>query len=208
MSKHPMIEFKPDDFNDLAMGSYPDGMRFREAAAMFANAKLEKLLSSAKVIEGCDGAWEESWHRGYRPTHQALLLNIQPIEPCKHEADLNETWQNADGTLRYFCKHCKVEVEPIWGAHMTQTFEASLQAIRQRMEAAKISPTGHDAHIRLDYYAVTDIARLLNVIERQREFAKDAIYAIGMELKQTADDILAAQKAYDAELAQLMESGE
>lgn len=80
--------FRPEDFNGLCNYSYP------AFAADMANAKLER---EGKIVYGSPNGrshtfvpgiiWNTHDDKTGRDTHKALLINIEPIEVCKHEKE-------------------------------------------------------------------------------------------------------------------------
>jgi hypothetical protein len=107
--------FKPEDFKcsyEFRSG-YPIQMnKFEtigglsaEQAAEQANAKLER--ESRIVIGSPETNWDEAGNK--IETHKALLINIEPIEKCKHNVDdLVYSIQDKTGT-NIMCYACKTK---------------------------------------------------------------------------------------------------
>ena len=103
--------FKPEDFGNL----YLDEVQ-KTAACSYANAKLEregKVVYGNNKIELGTSMWTA---QATRDTHQALLINIEPIEKCEHpkeKVDLERgtlSWTNERG-IHYLCE-CGAKMKP------------------------------------------------------------------------------------------------
>lgn len=75
--------FKPKDFELVKIYPHEEALI---SIANLANAKLER---KGKVVYASDLSVVE-WYSEtpeFKPTHKALLINIEPIEKCKHPAE-------------------------------------------------------------------------------------------------------------------------
>lgn len=74
--------FKPEDFNY----DNPIGIYSYEKMAELANAKLEREGKVMRNTSINGDVFNQGWStaRTYGDTHQALLINIEPIEKCTH----------------------------------------------------------------------------------------------------------------------------
>ncbi len=95
------------------------GLDFAQAAAMIANAKLEKLLGPEVFAHyDNDPAWR-FYNDQPSYSHTARLFNIQPIEkkPCEHEPVFNsDGWSKVDEDGITTCRHCGIELKAEWKA--------------------------------------------------------------------------------------------
>lgn len=111
--------FKPEDFSLCMSGlSYEQ----RQEIAKDANEKLNKLIESWPVVycTKLDSEDLNHWTASEKmhipiDTHKARLAFVEELlkEPCKHEPDHRRTWQNEDGTRKYYCR-CGVELKATW----------------------------------------------------------------------------------------------
>lgn len=92
--------FKPEDFDYTATSAFPAAMQASAVYAALANARLnEWLKTEAKKVEchklgesnltnehgpGWVAAEKSTRNQVRFPTHQALLICIEPIEKCSH----------------------------------------------------------------------------------------------------------------------------
>lgn len=77
----------------------------------YANAKLQEWLKDAKVVYGkyakINGhGLSLSEKREPEDTHKALIINIEPIEQCKHVGEFIYTKITNDGP-EYLLAHCR-----------------------------------------------------------------------------------------------------
>lgn len=111
-------KFEPSDF---AMAVTIEGItstisqQDKETIAERANAKLQKWLSQAKVVEAVkmeNGSWYASTNGCLGKTHKALLISIEPIEKCNHpkEKVIKENWQSL--TFHTYKCECGAQVKP------------------------------------------------------------------------------------------------
>lgn len=109
------LEFKPEDFE-------LDKDRIKEInmnalwAAQCANAKLEKYIKEhGKIIYGYSsrsGLLVLDTNLGKADTHQAILINIEPIKKCEHTREkIGATWNDRDILPNYQCT-CGAKVRP------------------------------------------------------------------------------------------------
>ncbi len=99
--------FKPEDFHYQY-----DHMLTPERASDRANAKLE---AEGKVVYNTYADKQlETWQQLNNPEGlfkiKALLINIEPVEECKHPEDKISTYAN--GIAEYLCRLCGTRVKP------------------------------------------------------------------------------------------------
>ncbi len=97
------------DFDSKGM-SDPDLMASR------ANEILEEWLRKGPRVYGAKDQERETWLMGTVPTpystHQALLINIEPIdrrEPCKHAPNYDD-----DVATGFTCQYCRKPLKATW----------------------------------------------------------------------------------------------
>lgn len=116
-------KFEPSDFLRLY-----ERRPINEFASELANAKLQEWIKDAKVVYRQPGfgghSWQENLHDASNRTHKALLINIEPIEKCKHEASnivafdhyaINGTYRGPmrdKSGITYKCCSCGARVTP------------------------------------------------------------------------------------------------
>lgn len=107
--------FKPEDFGVL----YLDGIQ-RSACAAYANAMLEKEGKVVYCLPGILGSPQYLWDTEMKQqpktySHIALLINIEPIEPCKHPSEKVESYYAEACRLetKYFKCECGLKVKAI-----------------------------------------------------------------------------------------------
>ena len=116
--------FNPHDFATSL--EYSDMCSWAEASAL-ANEKLNALIESWPTVYKYSDS--PNWMTNEKPMSEkdeiffsfdqkARLAFIEEIvkEPCKHEVNELEKYRDYDGSIKNFCKHCKVEIVVTWSA--------------------------------------------------------------------------------------------
>lgn len=108
--------FKPEDF--LTLLTHHSSINTEDFAATIANEKLER---EGVVVYDCGNGlttYDENYDPRYKPAYRALLINIQPIERCKHPKEkvqidkvISQGITLYGDILMFFCE-CGVRVEP------------------------------------------------------------------------------------------------
>lgn len=113
-------KFTPIDFLNFEHTN----LSLMENAAIIANAKLEAWRQKATVVftsEFDQVVWYKAIPTGFRrPTHRALLIDIEPIEkkPCEHRVpDYHAEYVDKELRVTHVtCKHCGVKLKATWEA--------------------------------------------------------------------------------------------
>lgn len=98
-----MSFFKPEDFE-----GWPHE---REQIANLANAKLEREARNVFLNLSREGILLDITGFNRKQSHKALLINIEPIDKCKHPQEKVEALTLNSQPYVYRCK-CGVLVEP------------------------------------------------------------------------------------------------
>jgi len=117
--------FKPEDFNSVY--SAPAAANSTGVMALIANEILNQWLSQQTKVTGeysesMFGKGVHQWNAMLhaKDTHQAILINIHPIEkePCKHEPKFTEG--NGFGASIVLgnneCRFCGIKLKATWSA--------------------------------------------------------------------------------------------
>lgn len=106
-----MTFFKPEDF-DIQQGKVYTTESHRSAEV--ANAKLEREGKVVYFLNQPDMEWMTySAHKKFLPSakYKALLINIEPIEKCKHSIEKIRRICNPNDYTEYKCE-CGANVKP------------------------------------------------------------------------------------------------
>ena len=107
--------FKPEDFEYNSVNCGDRKIINIEYAANDANAKLEREAIKAWIHKNESGEiLNITSVEGYRTelyAHKALLINIEPIEKCKHPAEKVRWQPGLLMTWNYYCE-CGATVRP------------------------------------------------------------------------------------------------
>lgn len=193
--------FKPEDFPCQGIGFEYEQTRMAEAA----NDKLEREGKVVYIRKG-NGEYDSlGWteHQNVVDNHKALLINIEPIERCKHPAEKVKLY-NEDGTcifetfmgiLTQAKCECGAKVKPTQFEEIDLKKEYPLNRKEQIEEAAKgfrnaFEYDGYSFVAGAEWADANPIVKMLpteKMLEVEVETLRKAL-AIATEALEKADD--------------------